>query len=249
MRRDRIPRHYIQPLGKIKAPRTPRLSRPWRRAAAVILAGASLLCGCATAPRLEPLTATSEPGVTLTEGGVRLTVLPNTWSAYPADLWRWFTPVHVRIENQRSDELQIRYEDFVALDEGNRQYRPVPPGEVARAMSVGLDPRTPGRQVAPVLLAGPWYRPYGPGYWGPYYRPWWFADPYYYPYAWPRPFAQDVLTLGLREGRLLAGASVEGFLFFQHATAQGNALTLSWSPHLAGGASLATLSARFRIVR
>jgi hypothetical protein len=58
-----------------------------------------------------------------------------------------------------------------------------------------------------------------------------------------------VLRLGLREGRLLAGASVEGFVFLQHATAQGAFLTVSWTPRLAAGTPLATLSAKFRIVR
>ena len=214
-----------------------------------MLAGLSLLWACAMGPRLESVTAPTEPGVTLTEGGIGWTVLPNAWSAYPSDLSRYFTPVQVRIENARSDEVQIRYEDFVALDDANRQYRTVPPGEVARAMSGDLGPAEPADTAPPILLAGPWYHPYRTGYWGPYYGPWWYPDPYYYPYAWPRPTAQDVLTLGLREGRLLAGASVEGFLFLQHATAQGAFLTVSWAPRLAGGAPLATLSARFRILR
>jgi hypothetical protein len=214
-----------------------------------MLMGLSLLCACAMGPRLESVTAPTEPGVTLTDGGIRWTVLTNAWSAYPSDLSRYFTPVQVRIENARSDELQIRYEDFVALDDANQQYRAVPPGEVARAMSGGLNPVEPTDKSPSILLAGPWYHPYWPRYWGPYYGPWWYPDPYFYPYAWPRPTAQDVLTLGLREGRLLAGASVEGFVFLQHATARGAFLTVSWTPHLGSGAPLATLSAQFRIVR
>ena len=200
-------------------------------------------------PRLESVTAPTEPAVMLTDGRIRWTVLPNAWSAYPSDLSRYFTPVQVRIENARGDDLQIRYEDFVALDDANQQYRAVPPGEVARAMSGGLGPALPTDKAPSILLAGPWYHPYRPHYWGPYYGPWWYSDPYYYPYAWPRPTAQDVLTLGLREGRLLAGASVEGFVFLQHATARGASLTVSWTPRLASGAPLVTLSVQFRIVR
>jgi len=252
MRIGHLQRHYIRPFGKIKAPRWPRVCHPSRQCAAVVLVGLSLLGACVMGPRLESVTAPAEPGITLTDGGVRLTVLPNTWSAYPSDLSRYFTPVQVRIENARSDELQIRYEDFMALDDGNQQYRAVPPGEVARAMSGGPGPAEPAHKTASILLAGPWYRPYWPRYWGPYYGPygpWWYPDPYYYPYAWPRPTAQDVLTLGLREGRLLAGASVEGFLYLQQATVRGTSLTVSWTPRLANGASLATLSAQFRIVR
>ena len=245
-------RHYIRPLGKIKAPRQPRICQSWRPCAAVVLVGFGLLSACAMGPRLESVAVPTEPAVTLANGGIRWSVLPNTWSAHPSDLARYFTPVQVRIENARSDELEIRYEDFIALDDGNQQYRAVPPGEIARAISGGRGPAEPARKTAAILLAGPWYRPYWPPYWGPYYgpyEPWWYPDPYYYPSAWPRPTGQDVLSRGLREGRLLAGASIDGFLYFQQATARGTALTLSWTPHLASGGSLPTLSAQFRIVR
>jgi hypothetical protein len=211
-----------------------------------------LLGGCAAGPHLISVVAPSEPGVTLTDAGIRLTVLPNAWSAYPWELPRYYTPVEITIENMREDEVQIGYEDFLALDDGNRQYRAVPPAEVARAMSGSLAPSGPTRGPQPILVAGPWY-PYRSWYWGPYYGPyygpWWYSDPYYYPYAWPRAIAQDVLTLGLREGRLLPGASVNGFVYFQQATARGSLLTVSWTPRLASGAPLATLSAQFRIVR
>jgi hypothetical protein len=53
----------------------------------------------------------------------------------------------------------------------------------------------------------------------------------------------------MREGRLLPGASIQGFLYFQQATARGNLLTVSWTPRLAGGTVLETLAAQFRIVR
>jgi hypothetical protein len=106
--------------------------------------------------------------------------------------------------------------------------------------------------LRPTLVAGPWY-PYWPRFWSPYYGPYgsgWYSDPYYsYPYRWPQLSAQNVLILGLREGRLLPGASIQGFLYLQHATARGNLLTVSWTPRFAGGAPLQTLSAQFRIVR
>jgi len=217
--------------------------------------GLTLFSGCAAGPRLESVLAPGQPGVTLTDAGVRFTVLPNSWSAYPSDLPSYYTPVEIKIENMRGDELQIRYEDFFALDDGNRQYRAVPPGEVARAVSFAPIPPGPTRGPRATLLAGPWY-PYWPRNWGPYsdpyygpHAPWWYADPYSYPYAWPRPAARDVLTLGLRDGRLLPGASVHGFLYFQQATARGNLLTLSWTPRLSSGAAAAAFSAQFRIVR
>jgi hypothetical protein len=195
--------------------------------------------------------APSDRSITLTEGGIRLTILPNTWSSYPGNLARYYTPVEVRIQNTRVEELQIRYEDFVALDDSMNQYRAVPPDEVVRALFGALDRSRPTDGPRPILLAGPWY-PYGPRYWGPHYDPygpWGYWDPFYYPYARPRPGAQDVMLLGLRSGPLLPAASVQGFLYLQQATARGTSLTLSWTPRSASGTALATLATQFRIVR
>ena len=247
--------HYIQPPGKIKAPRASRARRMPCGTAALLSLGLWTLCACATGPRLESPTAPEAPGVTVGESGIQMALFPNAWSAYPGDLWRTFTPVEVRIANGRSDELEIRYEDFLALDEGKQQYRAVPPGEVAQAVSGDPGSAWPTAVRTEVLLAGPWYRPYWRRYWTPYYGyypgpyGWWYPDPYYYPYAWPRSPALDVLTLALREGRVLPGASVQGFIYFQRATARGSRLTVSWTPRLGSGAPLPTLSTEFQIVR
>lgn len=225
------------------------------------LTATGLLAGCA-GPRLKVAAAPSQPSVTLTDAGVHLTILPNTWRGYPSDLGRSYTPVEVRIENYRTDEIQVRYGDFLAVDEARNQYRAVPPAEVARALYGGRrrsgDPTWATRRWPPAsarLLAfhDPWwpypfwpYRPWSP-FFSPYY-PYPFADPDY-PYRWPRAPAYDILTLGLREGRLLPGARVEGFLYLQQATQKGTFLTLSWTPVEVGGKPLATLSSQFRIVR
>ncbi|MBI4737566.1 MAG: hypothetical protein HY766_16150 [candidate division NC10 bacterium] len=200
--------------------------------------------------------------MTLTDAGIHLTLLPNTWRGSPSDLDRSYTPVEVRIENERTEEIQVRYADFLAVDESRNQYRAVPPAEVARALSGGRRPsgdtglasvRRP--PAAPPLLAfhDPWwpypswpYRPWSP-FFSPYY-PYPFAGPEY-PYRWPRAPAYDILTLGLREGRILPGARVEGFLYLQQATQKGTLLSLSWTPVSADGKPLATLSSQFRIVR
>jgi hypothetical protein len=103
------------------------------------------------------------------------------------------------------------------------------------------DPWWP-RPFWPYRSWAPWYPYYSPYYPYPYYDP-------YYPYAWPRATGYDILTLGLREGRVLPGARVQGFLFLQQATQKGTLLTLSWTPVTADGKPLATLSTQFRIVR
>jgi hypothetical protein len=65
----------------------------------------------------------------------------------------------------------------------------------------------------------------GPLYYPPYYSEWvYFWGPNYYP---ARPSA-DVLTLGLPEGVLAPGGRVNGFLYFQRATAASRRLTLAW---------------------
>lgn len=214
------------------------------------------LSACA-GPRLEVAAAPSQPSVTLAEAGVTLTILPNTWSGFPSDLGRDYTPVEVRIQNDRQDEIQVRYGDFLAVDEARNQYRAVPPVEVVRAL-FGARPGHPRRNAmrppVPALLAwhDPWWPysswPYRPWYpWGPFGYP----DPFYYDYPFSayRRSGYDILTLGLREGRVLPGARVQGLLYFQQATGHGNLLTLSWTPVSGDGKPLATLSSQFRIVR
>ena len=226
------------------------------------------LTACA-GPRLEVAAAPSAPSVTLADAGVRLVILPNTWRGNPTDLSQYYTPAEVRIENDRSDEIQVRYGDFLAVDEAQNQYRAVAPSEVARALFGGRRPLPAPRAVVagwtgtrlPVRAAGgPWwpypfwpYRPWRPfyPYYYPYYSPY-YPFPYsypYYPYGWPPATGYDLLTLGLREGRVLPGARVQGFLYLQQATRKGNLLTLSWTPVTADGTPLATLSTQFRIVR
>jgi len=220
-------------------------------------------------PRLEVAAAPSAPSVALADAGVRLVILPNTWRGTPTDLGKYYTPVEVRIENDRTDEIQIRFGDFLAVDEAQNQYRAVAPSEVARALfGRGRPLSAPRAAVAgrtgsrpPVQAAGgPWwpypfwpYRPWRPlsPYYYPYFYPY-YPYPYsfpYYPYGWAPASSYDLLTLGLREGRVLPGARVQGFLYLQQATQKANLLTLSWTPVTADGIPLATLSTQLRIVR
>jgi hypothetical protein len=218
-----------------------------------------ILAGCAR-PHLEVTGPIPRPDTTVSDAGILLTVLPNTWAGYPSDLPRYYTPLEVRIQNDRAEEIQVRYLDFMALDELNNQYRAVAPPEVARALFGRLErdkaspvagPWTPSAPVRMVASQGIWWRSW-------WYRPWYpFAYPYpyspysdyYSPYAWPRGTGYDILRFGLREGRVLPGARVEGFLYFQLATEKGNTLAVSWAPVRPDGTPLATLRTELRIVR
>ena len=223
----------------------------WAAPGAALL-GILALCAC-TGPRLEVAAAPSQPSVTLSDAEIQFTALPNTWNGYPSDLNSYYTPVEVRIQSDRNEEVQVRYGDFVLMDDARNQYQPVAPAEVARAMLGGRWPYgTPAAgplSPPPPLLTGPWW-PYG---WP--YRPWYpyspFAPDPFYPdyYWWYRPTGYDILTKALREGRVLPGAQVEGFLYFQNATQKGHLLTLSWTPVSSADKPLTTFSTQFRIVR
>ncbi len=210
---------------------------------------AMLVAGCA-GPRLEFAGAPGQPVLTLAEAGLRLTLLPDTWNGHPTDLRRYYTPIEVHIENDRGEEIQIRYQDFLAVDDAQTQYRAVAPSEVVRGLYGAAWPGTRGPLLA---SSGPWwpspgwpYRAWYPS--GPYYPfgPW----PYYYDY-YPRPQATgyDILARALREGPVLPGSRVEGFLYLQLATERASTLTLSWMPKGPSGQPLATLQAQFRVIR
>ena len=215
---------------------------------AAFLVMVSYLAGCA-GPRLEPMTGPSTSEIVVAGDGVRLTILPSAWPGFPADLSTYFTPLALRIENQRSDEVQVRYEDFVALDNDRIQYRAVPPTEVARVMTgSNWHDLRPGKSPSSLVAGGPWpWYPYRDPFFYPYY-PYGYYGPYY-PYGWPPRTAQDIFTLALHEGRILPGATIQGFLYLQLATSRGASLTLSWTARRPDGNPLATLTTQLRIVR
>jgi hypothetical protein len=206
-------------------------------------------------PRLQVVESPSQPSVTLYQDGVRLTISLNTWDGYPSDLSRYYTPIQIQIETDRAEEIQVQYADFLAVDEIRNQYRAVAPAEVARVLFGSRTPHGSPARLAPELYAfhGPWWwHPYWSyRYCPPYYSPL-YPYPYYgpdYPYVSPWATSYDILTFGLREGRILSGVRVGGFLYLRQPTRVGNLLTLSWTTTTADGKSLPTLSTEFRIVR
>ncbi len=218
------------------------------RVAVAALLPIGWLPACA-GPRLEVAGVPSQPSVSLTEAGIRLTILPHAWNGSPIDLSQYYTPVQVVIENNRADEIQVRYRDFLAVDDARNQYRAVEPAEVARALSASRAPLRP-RLYA---FSDPWW-PYPYPYWGPYAYPFYSPIyPYPYlpdsPYGFPRGLAYDILTRGLREGPILPGARVSGFLYLELMGQSAQFLTLSWTPVDANGKPLATFRSELRVVR
>ncbi len=221
------------------------------RCIALRLAPAALLSivllGACAGPRLDLASAPSQPSLSLAEAGIGLTILPNAWRGYPSDLSQYYTPVQVMIENDRPDEIQVRYRDFLVVDDARNQYRAVEPGEVARALYGGR------RNSEPPLYAFSdpwWWYPYPYAYGFPFYSPF---SPYPYfpasPYGYYRMSAYDLLTLGLREGPILPGARVNGFLYFQLATQTAGSLTLTWTPLGPDAKALATFRIELKVAR
>ncbi len=225
---------YIQAIRKSKLGR--------RAILPCVAASICLVLTACAAPRLESLAGPTQPEITLAQDGVQIVLRPGERSGIPNELADYVTPIRVRIENTRSDEIAARWDDFALLDEGRMQYRVLPPADVARLVGDRW-------AAAPAPIVAPGW----PYYWG---RPYW-AVPYWGPY-WPEDFgayryaawaAQDVLAQALREGRILPGASIEGYLYFQRATAKGSLLTFTWTPRTPAGAALSPLTAQLRIIR
>lgn len=198
------------------------------------------LAACGT-PRLVPLAPAGEPpqeGVAVRAAGLALRALPADWSGYPGDLPRSVTPLLLVLANEGGAPVLVRFEDFLLLDSGNREYRALSPLQVVTVLYGSAPSRS---DILPAFhlhrhplffhgfLSDPFFYPY----YYPYYAP--------APYGWPP--GRDILRLALREGRVLPGHRVEGFLFFQHATAGAGPFTLSWIPRdPETGQALATLS-------
>ncbi|HEU5394457.1 MAG TPA: hypothetical protein VFV36_06590, partial [Candidatus Methylomirabilis sp.] len=187
---------------------------------------------------LAPAGEAPPEGASVRAAGMVLRALPAAWPGSPADLARSVTPLLLALANEGAAPILVRFEDFLLLDGGSRQYRVLSPLEVVTIL-YGSPPARAGilpafhLQRHPFLFHGffadPFPYPYDPWYYGPV------------PYAWPP--GRDILRLALREGRVLAGHRVEGFLFFQHATAAAGPFTLSWTPREPEtGRALTTLS-------
>ncbi len=235
--------------------------KPERAALSCLALAAALLSGCAT-PRLQFQATPEAPEVKLAEAGISLTIRLNSWAGSPGSLAAYYTPLEVQISSQREDDVEIRLRDFALVDEDRNQYPAIPAAEVAQSL-FGLAPEPAGRpdrftrSEARRLVAGagPWWAgsAWSPRFpsppWYPYESPLYpWDDPFAYP-AYAARTAYDVVSLALREGRLLPGARLEGFLYFRLATRSASLLTLSWKPTRSDGTPLAAFVAPLRVAR
>jgi hypothetical protein len=158
-----------------------------------------------------------EEKATVADGGVKVSVAADRWTARPATLTE-VIPLEVTIENNSKAPLRVRYDAFGLRTPAGQWLPALPPFEIEGAENVPVDTRYPfaadGFHVAPHL----WRRyPYFSRFDGPFYY-----DPLYYSSFYPAfrrvmlPTA-DMVHMALPEGVLNQGGRITGFLYFESA--------------------------------
>ena len=179
-----------------------------------------LLCmGCVTRGKLVPLkgdssiasVAANRAGGT---SGVTVEVRPNAWSGVPARLTK-VTPVLLKIENEHSDRILIRYDEFLLETPDGRQFHALPPFDIEASQS---EPFQYGYPTAGFFIAPYQARFFRglPRFPGPFiYNQLYFQS--YFPAM--RRFdlpTTDMLVKALPEGVLDPQGRMAGFLYFEN---------------------------------
>lgn len=184
--------------------------------------------GCA-ASGLRPATPEGVGPVVREAPGLRLSVAAEAWQGRPRNLPEAVLPFLVRAANTGSAPLPLAREDFLLLDQGNRQYLPLAPAEVVTL----LGGRGPGVAVSPSVgveasSGGGWAGGIGLGI--AFGRP--GVDP------------REILGAALAEGAIQPGAEFTGFLFFPLPAPGATRLRLLYVPR--GGGEPQRLEFPFR---
>lgn len=216
-----------------------------RKGFLLLIAGVGLLMtsGCAV-PQIRPIDSLPGGAAAVSQDALRFTALPAPWPGYDQELYRFSIPVQVLIENNSAEEIEVRYADFLLLDEGRNQYRAFSPDEVSRSL--------PGRAPTELLLACP-----GPLFFRHpffFFRGSFFDDPFCCPsfYPSPRYVVQDLARYAIREGRVIPQGKGSGFLFFQRTpvTTTRRVFDLQWTPFdPQKRETIATLSIKVEVLR
>jgi hypothetical protein len=179
---------------------------------------ALVVTGCAHLPPFHPYVAEqavpNDPrSATAESGGVRFTVHPNDWDAWPEDLEDSLTPVQVVIENDSGHDIRLRPSLFGLVAPNGYRYPALRPSEVERFF----------RSHARYYYYGGFYGPFWPAYHG-YWGGWgWGTGWAYAPppaAAMPAPRTRPPVSSGL----LRAGGEATVAFFFPVAANAAKAI-------------------------
>lgn len=189
---------------------------------------------CAPRPTLEPAPGAlpapgPEGGATATVAGVALSAWPEQWRGDPSGLPEHATPLLVRIENEGTSEILIRFEHFELRDPAGSDFDAIPPFELDETVvePATITPRYPvnGFRVAPHLRGlyprlSPFDRPFAlnRAYWARHRTAWVEVD---------LPTA-DMVQMALPEGVLEPGGVITGFVYFERVTDDPARLSLGF---------------------
>lgn len=222
------------------------------RTTSMLLLAGSALALSACAGQLHPAPgATPAPhgGATSSAAGVNIVTMTPDFPGI-VDIESAVTPIKVKITNNGSQAVRVRYADFKLDAADGTSYAALPlykiDSSVATALPVGrYYPITaPGFRWNRFRVA-PYYAGLYPGM--PWYRGAFYGQPYgwgYYDAAFadvqlPTP---EMRRNVLPEGVLDPGGSLEGWLYFQHVPSSKKSVDFDATIHSERGASIGKLS-------
>ncbi len=139
------------------------------------------------------------------DGSVKIKVRANAWEGYPPDLPDYILPLYLEIHNISMDTVEIDLKDIVLVDDRGNQLNALEPKDVAEAVRGGY-----GIGVAIGFT-------YGSPHWEHSLL---LGGPTYYGYA------DEVINRAFIPGRVLPGAKLKGFVYFQKIPDEARRVTL-----------------------
>jgi hypothetical protein len=181
-------------LGRLRSVKGKAGGWPWL----AMLPALALIAACAGAP-LRPQTPTGTGAIVREMPSLRLSVEAEAWHGRPRDLPDYVLPFLIVLKNTGTASVNITRADCLLLDDGDRQYLPLPPSKVVTLLggrgsgvgvspSVGVSGSSAGGTSVGVGL-GIFLGGYG-------------TD------------TRDVIPQALPEGAIPPGAEVKGFVYF-----------------------------------
>ena len=178
--------------------------------------------------------------------GIRVSAAGDAWRGEPSSLEAEVTPVLVRIENNSSHQMVIRYQLF-EFENVQRNYEAIPPydTEATTVQAVAVPAYTlRSFAVAPYLSRyysrmRAWATPFR-------YDPAWYSGRYTVWQQVQMPTG-DMLRMALPEGVLDPGGVAEGFVYFERITENHPQVSLNMDLMTPVGQNFGTIRIPFQV--